>query len=261
MTKLTTICAVLAFHLAAPAAMAATAQEIMSLYDKQSRADAEQVKLTMRLVNPQGKVRQRTINYQTKTNEQGKQNSLLRFVEPADVRGTALLTLEHAQDDDDRWLYLPAMRKVRRIAATEDNENFMGSDFAYEDIDFEELANNSYTLLKSEMVAGTDTWVIQATPTPQSRDKSGYSKRVLWIRKDNYAVVQVDYYDKKDELFKKRQATGLAEVDQSGKWRPKRQEMLNTKTGHKTEIVYEDYRIGGQISDDVFSQRTLADNR
>ena len=247
--------------LSTAAAWALSAQEVMTQYDQQMRAASEQVKITMRLINPQGKVRVRDVNYLSKTNPDGKQNTVLRFTEPADVRGTALLTLEHKKkEDDDRWLYLPALRKVRRVAATEDSDNFMGSDFAYEDMDFEKLDSNSYRLLRTETVQGADCYVIEATPTDKAQDKTGYSKRLLWIRKDNAFMVYAEYYDKKGELLKKRTAYDLAQADGSGKWRPKRQEMQNIKTGHKTEIVYDGYRIGKEIADREFSQQALANN-
>ncbi|MEJ2692184.1 MAG: outer membrane lipoprotein-sorting protein [Candidatus Thiodiazotropha sp.] len=235
-----------------------TGRDVVVRYDRQIRASTEKVDLTMNLINKDGKARIRQLISISKTNEEGKQDSLLRFVEPADVRGTSLLTHEHADADDDRWLYLPALRKTRRVAATDDNDNFMGSDFTYEDIDFEELNAFNYKLLKNEIKGGADCYVVEATPSTEKKAKeSGYSRRVMWIRKDNYFMIAVDYYNSRNELTKQRIAYDIKLVDGTEKWRPERQVMVNLKTGHKTELKYSNFVIGANVSNRTFSFREL----
>ena len=250
--------AVMLVSLAAEAKESMTGREVVVRYDRQIRASTEEVEMTMNLINKDGKARTRQLVSISKTNEEGKQDSLLRFVEPADVRGTALLTHEHADADDDRWLYLPALRKTRRVAATDDSDNFMGSDFAYEDIDFEELNAFDYKLLGDEIKDGFDCYIVEATPSTEKKAKeSGYSRRIMWIRKDNYFMVAVDYYNSRNELTKQRKAYEIKLVDGTEKWRPERQVMINLKTGHKTELKYSNFVIGANVSDRTFSLREL----
>lgn len=250
--------AVLLVSLEVEAEDSITGREVVVRYDRQIRASTEEVEMTMNLINKEGKTRSRQLVSISKTNEEGKQDSMLRFMEPADVRGTALLTHEHADVDDDRWLYLPALRKTRRVAATDDSDNFMGSDFAYEDIDFEELNAFDYKLNGNEIKDGFDCYVVEAIPSNEKKAKeSGYSRRVMWIRKDNYFMLAVDYYNSRNELVKQRKAYEIKLVDGTEKWRPARQVMINLKTGHKTELKYSNFIIGANVSDRIFSLREL----
>ncbi|MFQ6116110.1 MAG: outer membrane lipoprotein-sorting protein, partial [bacterium] len=107
-----------------------SALEIMKKNDQQRKSRDERVELTMKLINRKGKERVRKVSQVTMTDASDNQKSLIRFLSPADVKGTRLLTIEHSNRDDDQWLYLPALKKVRRISASDQSDNFMGTDFA-----------------------------------------------------------------------------------------------------------------------------------
>ncbi|MFQ6084073.1 MAG: outer membrane lipoprotein-sorting protein [Candidatus Aminicenantia bacterium] len=235
-----------------------SAREIMKKNDQQRKADDERLELVMKLINKKGKERVRQVIQITKTDAEGNQKSLIRFLSPADVKGTGLLTIEHSDRDDDQWLYLPALKKVRRISASDQSDNFMGSDFAYEDMGTEEMGNYDYRLIKTEILDGVKCYVIEAVPNNDKEKKeSGYSEREIWIDKDNFVGVQIKYYDKKGELLKIFKASDIRLIDGTNKWRAHRMEMENIKTSHKTVLLFDNFVINKGIEDKFFTQRYL----
>ncbi len=254
-----------ALLLAAAGSMTAqklSGREIMNRNDAQQRTKDEQSQLTMELINKKGKKRVRKVTQLTKTRADGNENSLIRFLAPADVRGTGLLTHEQSDRDDDQWLYLPALKKVRRISASDKSDNFMGTDFAFEDLQPQELDKYQYTLLKTETIDGQECYLIEAIPTdPEEKKASGYSKRLLWIRTDNFVTVQIHFFDKKQEFFKRFKASEIREIGDSGTWRAHRIVMENLKNGHKTVLLFENYRINQGLGDKFFTRRYLERGR
>ncbi len=239
-----------------------SAREIMDRNDAQRRTQDEQSELTMELINKKGKKRVRKVSQLTKTRADGNENSLIRFLAPADVRGTGLLTHEQSNRDDDQWLYLPALKKIRRISASDKSDSFMGTDFAFEDLQQEELDKYQYTLLRSEELDGQPCYVVEAIPTDAKEKKvSGYSKRIFWIRKDNFLAVQIHFYDKKNDFIKIFNATDIREIGDSGKWRAHRITMENRKSKHKTVLLFENYRINEGLADKFFTRRYLERGR
>ncbi|MFQ5637897.1 MAG: outer membrane lipoprotein-sorting protein [bacterium] len=235
-----------------------TAREIMQKNDQQRKAADERVELVMKLINKKGKERSRKVTQVTKTDASDNEKYLIRFLAPADVKGTGLLTIEHSGQDDDQWLYLPALRKVRRISASDQSDSFMGTDFAYEDLGNEELEEYEYTLVKTEDVDGFECYLIEATPNNDKKKKSsGYSKREIWIRKDNFVGIQTKYYDKKGELLKIFQASDVRLLEGTGNWRTHRMEMENLKSGHKTVLLFDNFVINHGLHDKLFTQRYL----
>ena len=234
------------------------ARGIMQKNDQQRKADDERLQLVMKLINKRGKERVRRVTQITKTDADGNEKSLIRFLSPADVKGTGLLTIEHSDRDDDQWLYLPALKKIRRISASDKSDNFMGSDFAYEDLASEEMENYDYKLLKNETVDGVDCYVIEAVPNNDKEKKeSGYSKREIWIRKDNFVGIRTKYYDRKGELLKIFRTSDIRMIDGSDKWRAHRMDMENIKTAHKTVLLFSNFVINKGIEDKFFTKRYL----
>lgn len=239
-----------------------SAREIMEKNDQQRKAEDEQVELTMKLINKKGKERVRKVRQFTKTDADDNQKSIIRFLSPADVKGTGLLTIEHTSRDDDQWLYLPALKKVRRISASDQSDNFMGTDFAYEDLGSEELENYDYQLLRAESLNGVECYLIEAVPNnDQERKESGYSKRHIWIRKDNFVGIQIKYYDKKGKLLKVFQASDVRLIEGTNTWRAHRMETENVQTGHKTVLLFDHFVINRGLKDNFFAQRYLERGR
>jgi len=234
-----------------------TAREVMKLEDTENEAQDEIMTMSMRLINKRGQERNRKLTFTVKKVNENDENILVRFLEPADVAGVGLLTLEHAATEDDQWLYLPALKKERRISASDQSDNFMGTDFTYEDMKSEKLNDHTYTLLPEQSFEEAACYVVEAIPSTEKQKKeSGYSKREIWIRKDNFLRVHVKYYDKRGEYFKVGNRGDIEEV-LPGLFRPNYVDMKNLKTGHTTELRFEGRELNSGLDDSVFSLREL----
>ncbi|UCD57806.1 MAG: outer membrane lipoprotein-sorting protein [Candidatus Hydrogenedentota bacterium] len=234
-----------------------TGRQIMERDEKQNKGEDEYNKMSWKLINKRGQERNRRVEYYRRTDENDNDKVLIRFLEPADVKGVGLLTIEHTDRDDDQWLYLPALRKVRRISASDQTDNFMGTDFTYEDIRSEKLDEHRYNLIGSEVIDGHDCYLIEALPaTEKQKKESGYSRRELWVRKDIFLRVQAKYYDKKGEYVKIGSRRDIVEAVPNI-YRPNYMEMKNLKTGHTTQLRFDERRINSGIDDNVFTERTL----
>jgi outer membrane lipoprotein-sorting protein len=183
--------------------------------------------------------------------------SLIIFDQPKDVEGTALLTFSHKTGDDDRWLYLPALKRVKRIAGKNKSGPFMGSEFAYEDMGSQEIEKYSYTYLRDEAVDGVDCFVIERVPADAD---SGYTRQVAWIDQAEYRIQKVEFYDRKQSLLKTLTAKDYRQyLDKY--WRPGRMDMVNHQTGKSTTLLFKDYVFGSGLSDRDFDQASLKNAR
>ena len=155
--------------------------------------------MIMTLKNKSGKTSTRNIRIKSLEVEGDGDKSLSIFDEPADVKGTAMLTFSHGLEPDDQWLYLPALKKVKRISSRNKSGPFMGSTFAFEDLSSQEVEKYSYKLLGEETCGEWQCYVIERKPEYKH---SGYTRQVAWLDKEAYRMVKVDYYDRKKALLK-----------------------------------------------------------
>lgn len=236
-------------------------REIMKKNESQMTARNEESQFTMKLINKRGKERKRQVVLYSKTDSENNDKTLIRFLSPADVKGVGLLSVEDG-DREDQWLYLPALKRVRRISSSEKTDSFMGSDFSYEDIDQNELEDYQYTLLREEVVDGVECFVIQSIPVDeQVKQETAYSKSEVWIRKDNYISTKVNFYNKKGDLIKMMNSGDIRSVNGTDKWRAYLIEMQNIKTGHRTELLYKNIQINQGVAEKFFTQRYLERGR
>ena len=238
-------------------AEAQTALDIMRKQRDLQRVKDEQEVQQMDVVSKSGVAKQRRVARYTITDRQDLSKILLRFLAPRDVENTGLLTWEAKGGDDDQWLYLPATKKVKRIASSGKKNRFMGTDFAFEDLRPENLELHRYNLLGSEVVEGQDCWVIEALPASdrQAAD-SGYSKRKLWVRKDNHYTVKREYYDKKEKLEKIEQSRSLVNV-LGTVWRANQVEMQDVQEKTRTLVKVESRALNKGLSDALFTETSL----
>ncbi len=216
--------------------------------------------ITMTLISEAGSRRERSTLGLSKLLPNGvDRQRIIRFLAPAEVKGTATLLVEHAAGDDDIWIYLPALRKVRRLVANNKKESFVGTDFSYGDIIGHQVDDWVHQLVGREALDGTDTYVLEATPKTDSvAETSGYSKRKVWIRVDNHVAVKASYWDRGGALLKDFTATDVRQIDaKTGKWQAFQMTMHNRQTGHRTELVFTKLDVGVGLRDDEFSERYL----
>jgi outer membrane lipoprotein-sorting protein len=197
----------------------------------------------------------------TKTLEQmdDGDKSLIVFDQPRDVKGTALLTYTHQAGSDDQWLYLPALKRVKRIASSNKSGPFMGSEFAYEDLSSQEVEKYTYKYIRDETFdgdeehAGKTVFVIERFPVDE---KSGYTRQLVWMDQDEYRVLRVEFYDRKDSLLKTLTMHEYGQyVDRH--WRAGRLEMVNHQTGKSTTLTFSDYVFGNGFADRDFDRNNL----
>ena len=183
--------------------------------------------------------------------------SLTVFDAPKDVEGTALLTWTHKTADDDTWLYLPSLSRVKRIASNNKSGSFMGSEFAFEDIGSQEVEKFTYKYLKDEKVDGQDCTVVEQIPAYAN---SGYSKIIVWRDKAEYRQQKVEYYDHRNELMKTMRLSDYKKY--LGKiWFPGRYEVVNHKTGRSTTLLMKNYKFKNGYSARDFDQTSLERTR
>lgn len=219
---------------------------------------------TFTLVNKNGQERVRRTFGTTKLQPNGLDNMrMVRFLSPPDVSGTVTLLVEHSDKDDDIWVYLPALKKVRRLVASNKKDSFVGTDFSYGDVIGHKVSEWGHRLLPEETVEGQPSYVIESTPKNDAiKTNSGYGKRKSWIRKDNFVTVQGEFWDPSGRPLKTFRASEVKEVDPAhGKWQAMFLETTNTQTGHKTLIRFENFKANQGIKDDFFTTRYMEKDR
>ncbi len=215
---------------------------------------------TFTLINKNGQERKQKTYGVSKLEANGTDNMrMTRFMAPADVKGTVSLLIEHSAGDDDMWIYLPAAKKVRRMVSSDKRTSFVGTDFSYGDVIGHRVPQWDYKLLREEQADGADCYVIEATPkSDKVREDSGYSRRLIWIRKDNFFAIQGEMWDEAGEQVKKFHMTELKEMDPvRHKWQAMRLEAENLQTGHRTVIQFENFKVNQKVRDDYFTTRYM----
>jgi hypothetical protein len=229
-------------------------RDIMTLVDDRPDGDSRKSLMKMELVNKRGSKRVRTM--QSYSIDVGKdRKTIMFFQEPADVKGTGFLTWDYNEEDrdDDRWLYLPAMKKTRRISGSSaKKEYFMGSDFTYDDMGNRSVDADDHKLIREQVLEGVPCYVIESTP---KSDDGLYSKQIGWIRKDNYIALRVEFYDKMGGLMKELEVNELKEID--GIWTATRMTMHNHQRNHKTIIALEQMQYNIPVENSLFTVNSL----
>lgn len=232
--------------------------EIAQEADKRNAGFGDsQADLAMLLKNRQGEESIRTLSIKTLEVLGDGDKSLTVFNSPGDVKGTAFLSFTHALVPDDQWLYLPAIKRVKRISSGNKSGPFLGSEFAFEDLTSFEVPKFTYKYLKDEMVDGIDCFVIEATPRYGG---SGYTREILWIDKVRYLSLKVEYIDRKNTLlktlfFKNHQ------LYSNNYWRANEMLMVNHQNGKSTQLTWEHYQFKTGLTDRDFDRNALQEYR
>jgi outer membrane lipoprotein-sorting protein len=180
--------------------------------------------------------------------------SIMVFDRPRDLKGTAILTYTHKTDADEQWLYLPALKRVKRISSADKSGPFMGSEFAYEDLSSQEVEKYSYKYLRDETINGEPCFVVERIPTDEN---SGYTRQVTWVDQSEYRLQRVDYYDRKNTLLKTMTPVAYQQyLDQY--WRPAELVMTNHQTGKSTTLRFGNYKFRTGLQDSDFTPSALS---
>lgn len=214
--------------------------------------DAE-AQMVMLLRNSYGTTSEREMRVMSLEVQDDGDKSLVVFDTPRDISGTALLTYAHVVGADDQWLYMPALKRVKRIASKNKSGPFVGSDFAYEDMVSFEVNKFTHRFLRTQSIEGVDYFVVEQVP----RDNlSGYTRQVLWLDQEHLRVMRAEFYDKKSALLK---VLVLSDYQQhlDHYWRAHRLHMHNVQTGSETTLSVSAMHFKTGLSESSFSQNGL----
>ncbi len=227
-------------------------QIIENNYNREDGND-ETSDLIMTLINKSGDSRVRKVRQYTKEYG-GDEKTVVFFLAPADVLGTSFMSWTYADEnkDDDQWIYLPALKRIKRISSESKSDYFMGSDFTYDDIGDRLPNEDTHKLLRSETVDGQDCYVVESIPKEKD---SIYSKTISWVIKSNWIYLKREYYDEEGDLLKIDHSKKIEQVD--GIWTVMHRVMENVQSNHKTDLVFSNYRYNISTPDDMFTERTL----
>lgn len=213
--------------------------------------------MVMELRNKQGDVSTRTIRLKTLEVIGDGDKSMSIFDKPADIKGTAFLTFSHAVKPDEQWLYLPALKRVKRINSKNKSGPFMGSEFAYEDLASQEIEKYTYKYIRDEQLNGVDCFVIERYP---AYEHSGYTKQLAWVNKDKYVAEKIEFYDRKNDLLKTLINSGYQQYLEQY-WRASEMTMENHQTGKSTILKWEGYTFKTGLKNKDFSRNSLQRER
>ncbi|NIP59802.1 MAG: outer membrane lipoprotein-sorting protein [Gemmatimonadetes bacterium] len=187
--------------------------------------------------------------------ERGEQRYYIYFHRPPDVRRTSFLIQAYPGRDDDRWIYVPALDLIRRIAAQDARSSFVGSDFNYEDVSGRDVGADEHRFLRRDTLEGRVAWVIESRPVRPAE----YERRVSWIDRETALPLREEYYDARDQLHRVYTSGEIRSVEAGIGPVPTVVERTteNVRTGHRTEVTFLEVDYGVGIGDDVFTQASL----
>jgi outer membrane lipoprotein-sorting protein len=234
------------------AAAQMSGEEVMEQVYFRHNGDQMSAELSMVITNSRGSTRERTIQ-QYRSNEDGVEKKIMFFTSPADVRDTSFLSWSY--DDgraDDQWIYLPALRRVKRISSDSKSDSFMGSDFTYDDMGERHPDADTHRVLRQETYDGQECYVVESIPV--SSDEA-FSKMVSWIIKDEWIGLKREYYDAGGDIYKQLEINSYEKID--GYWVITDMKMSNLEKGSSTRIQMNDVAFDENRPDSFFSERQM----
>ena len=228
--------------------------EIITEVDRRDTGfDDIRMELKMILSNRNGDQHIRTLKMKTLEVIGDGDKTLSIFNNPRDIKGTAFLSFTHALEPDEQWLYLPALKRVKRISSSNKSGPFLGSEYAFEDLTSFEVPKYKYKYLREEVLDGLDSFVIEMYPQYKY---SGYTREIIWVDKERYIPLKVDYYDRKNSLLKTLGYKGYKQYLEQY-WRAGEMLMSNHQNGKKTSLKWENYQFRTGLTDRDFDRNSL----
>lgn len=211
--------------------------------------------ISLTITEKNNSVRNRIISMQTKSYQDGTEKRLIKFLAPADVKGTSMLIIDKKNSSDEMWVYLPALKKTRRIVSTEKGKNFMSSEFSNADMSSPALSDFNNKHMPN---SGNDnTWIIESQPaTEEKADEYGYLRKVSYISSDNFVVKKMEFYNFDNELFKIIEIKSIQPAS-SGKYIISGMAARNLLNGRSSEIKMSEIEMTAVIDDSVFALQNL----
>lgn len=242
---------VIVLALAACAGFAQDARQIVTETQNRGRSKSQQYDGTLEVFNTKQKVSTKRWTYQ-RLGSYGESKAILRFTAPPEVKGVALLVINHADRASDQWMWIPAEERDRRIALQDRSTRFFGTDFSFEDMEERDVAQFDYKLLGDEALDGVSCWKIESRPR-QSKS-SQYTSSTVWARKDNYVIVRVDNF-KDGKLIRRITYTDIQQI--ANIWTPRTIEVLDSTRNSRTVLKLDKVEYNVPMKDEAFTRDAL----
>jgi hypothetical protein len=226
-------------------------RQIVQEAQKRTDAKSQRYEGLLQVLDAKGKIADKRWTF-LRLGAHGSSKAVLRFVAPAEVKGTALLIVNHPERSSDQWMWTPALQRERRIALQDRSTRFFGTDFSFEDLEERDVDQYDYRSLGEESIDGAVAWKIESTPS--QKKTSQYTRSIVWIRKDNYAVVQIENYIKND-VVRRLKYSDLAQVQ--GIWTGRRLEMHDLRRNSRTILTLDKLQYNVPLNDDEFTLQAL----
>lgn len=244
---------------------AITGEEIARNVEGRESGTTTHALVQIELIDRNGTSSERVVEQYGAETPEGLFRNVIIFHQPASVKDTRFLSVENAGRDDDQWIYLPALQRVRRIAAGEGDSSFMGTDFTYDDLSFRDMADYNHRFLREENVSFASgggpvtrrAYVVEITPRPGV--KSSYSRTVEYVDPESWTPVKIEIYDDEGELLKVNTVTRLEQVQ--GYWTIIGNTMENVQTGHKTVLAIQRFVYDQELPESLFTTNYLQTGR
>lgn len=209
--------------------------------------------MSMVLRNKQGDEATRKMRLKSLEVADDGDKGLTIFDQPRDVKGTAFLNFSHALEPDEQWIYLPALKRVKRISSRNKSGPFMGSEFAYEDLSSFELEKYRFNYIGDEIINGEACFVVEQVPEDKN---SGYTKQLVWVDQAHYRAQKVEFYDRKGSLLKVLEMQDY-QLYLDKFWRPMTMKMQNVQNGKSTDLITHELVFNTGLKDSDFNKATL----
>jgi len=239
-------------------------REIMEKAREASQFKGLEAVSTLRIYDSKGRERVRQTSMASRSFDNGAtEKRIIRFLSPAEVKGTGMLIFDYREKKDDMWIFMPALRKTRRIVSSEKSKSFMGSEFSNADMSAPVLDDFRYEVLRSEIIDGTECWVIETLPVNEDvMDETGYGRRVVWIGKTDYVLRKAEYFNEDNELFKLMKASDIKAIDPGGgKYMAMLMEMVNEKNGRRSVMSMDKIQYNPEVKEEYFTLAYLEKNQ
>jgi outer membrane lipoprotein-sorting protein len=233
------------------AAWAQDPRSIVKEAQSRSLSMSQRYEGTLKVISSKSKVTEKRWNFD-RIGSHGNSKSILRFTAPAEVKGVALLVVNHPDRSSDQWFWTPAVGRERRVALQDRSQRFFGTDFSFEDLEERDTEQFDYRLLGEEMLDGAACWKLESTP--KEKKVSQYTHSHVWVRKDNYVIVQIESF-KKSELIRRAKYTNVRLVQNI--WTAHNIEMFDAKADSRTILAIEKLQYNLPMKDENFTIQAM----
>jgi len=243
--------ALIAVAMSAGVMTAENARDIVAEAQRRTGSASQRYQGLLQVFDAKGKITDKRWTYE-RIGSHGDSKSVLRFTAPAEVKGVALLVVNHADRASDQWMWTPAIERDRRIALQDRSTRFFGTDFSFEDLEERDVNQYEYSLAGEDVVDGAACWKISSTP--RESKSSQYTRSIAWIRKDNYAFARIENYVK-EEVVRRLNYSNIQNVQ--GIWTAKQLEMTDIRRGSRTRLTLDKLEYNVPLKDEDFTLQAI----